>query len=144
MTNQESTPLLQKKGEGSTYYFQKPEKTGSYFRSTTDEDGGQVVESLPQGSTEEDFAPKTLGVSSKVSGRIDVVQFGVPVRFYLPPMNQILLFLSPLVVNDIRIVPLSLSYAPYVSIHRRNRGNQANLLDFLRNCLGAKRRRLVL
>ena len=68
MVGKESTPLLQKNGEGSTYYFEKVEKKGSSFQSTTDGDGGQVVETLPPGASEEDFAPRTLGVSNKVSG----------------------------------------------------------------------------
>ena len=63
----ESTPLLQKnEGEGSTYYFEKIERKGSSFQSTNNVDGGQVVETLPSGANEGDFAPRTLGVSNKV------------------------------------------------------------------------------
>ena len=65
---QERTPLLGSNGgEGNTYYFQKVEKNGSTMRDATDPDGGQMIETLPPGSTEEDFAPKTLGKSNKVS-----------------------------------------------------------------------------
>ena len=70
MAGKESTPLLQKKGESKTYYFQKLEKRGSSFQSTRDEDGGRMVETLPMGSTEKDFAPRTLGASIKVSGEV--------------------------------------------------------------------------
>ena len=68
MAGQENTPLLQKNGEGNTYYFEKLETKGSsFFQSTTDQDGGKMVESIPPGSNENDFAPRTLGASSKVS-----------------------------------------------------------------------------
>jgi hypothetical protein len=68
MAIQENTPLLQKNGEGNTYYFEKLETKGSsFFQSTTDQDGGKMVESIPPGSSENDFAPRTLGASSKVS-----------------------------------------------------------------------------
>mmetsp|Transcript_30223 Transcript_30223/g.64809 ORF Transcript_30223/g.64809 Transcript_30223/m.64809 type:complete len:116 (-) Transcript_30223:1995-2342(-) len=69
MAGRETTPLLQKKGDNKTYYFKKIEKKGSSFQATSDGDGGRVVETLPVGSTEEDFAPRTLGASSKVSHR---------------------------------------------------------------------------
>mmetsp|Transcript_12422 Transcript_12422/g.28719 ORF Transcript_12422/g.28719 Transcript_12422/m.28719 type:complete len:212 (+) Transcript_12422:218-853(+) len=65
MAGRETTPLLQKKGDNKTYYFKKIEKKGSSFQATSDGDGGRVVETLPVGSTEEDFAPRTLGASSK-------------------------------------------------------------------------------
>jgi hypothetical protein len=67
MVGRESTPLLQKNGEGNTYYFEKLETKGSFFQSTADQDGGKMVETLPPGSNENDFAPRALGASSKVS-----------------------------------------------------------------------------
>ena len=67
MVGQESTPLIAKNGEGNAYYFQEIEKKGSGFQSTRDEDGGKTVETLPSGSTVQDFAPRTLGASTKVS-----------------------------------------------------------------------------
>ena len=66
-SQQENTPLLQKNGEGNTYYFKKIERKGSSFQATSDQDGGQMIETLPQGATEQAFAPRTLGASSKVS-----------------------------------------------------------------------------
>ena len=75
-SQQESTPLLQSKGgEGNTYYFQKVEKNGSSLRAATDPDGGQMIETLPPGSTEEDFAPRALGISNKVSMSISIAQW---------------------------------------------------------------------
>lgn len=56
----ESTPLLANK---NAYYFKDNEKrngTGSY-ESVNDGDGGKVIETLPEGSNEKDFAPRTLG-----------------------------------------------------------------------------------
>lgn len=71
MAVQENTPLLQKNGEGNTYYFEKLETKGSsFFQSTTDQDGGKMVESIPPGSNENDFAPRTLGASSKKKIRV--------------------------------------------------------------------------
>jgi len=71
MTSQENTPLLRKKGEGNNnaYYFKELDKKGSFFQSPTNGDGGQMFETLPLGSTEEDFAPRTLGISSKKKNR---------------------------------------------------------------------------
>lgn len=75
-SQQESTPLLQSNGgEGNTYYFQKVEKNGSSLRAATDPDGGQMIETLPPGSTEEDFAPRALGISNKVSVFISLAQW---------------------------------------------------------------------
>lgn len=65
MAGQESIPLLQKNGDGNKYYFQK----------ANDKQGAREVDILPAGSTEEDFAPRTLGTSGKVSsplGRVIV------------------------------------------------------------------------
>ena len=61
---EEKTPLVG--AEGNKFYFKNLEKRGSGYGSTADVDGGQVVETLPRGSTEEDFAPRALS-SSKVS-----------------------------------------------------------------------------
>jgi len=62
--NEEGTPLL---GGNNTYYFKKNEKKNAAgnYESVSDGDGGQVVETLPSGSTEEDFAPRTLGTLVK-------------------------------------------------------------------------------
>lgn len=70
MVGRESTPLLQKNGEGNTYYFEKLETKGSFFQSTADQDGGKMVETLPPGSNENDFAPRALGASSKKKIRV--------------------------------------------------------------------------
>ncbi|VEU33989.1 unnamed protein product [Pseudo-nitzschia multistriata] len=69
MTGKESTPLLQKNGDGNNFYFKKLQKEGSSYDSTTDADGGHVVETLPHGSSEEDFAPRALGESIKKQRR---------------------------------------------------------------------------
>lgn len=68
--NEEGTPLL---GGNNTYYFKKNEKKNAAgnYESVSDGDGGQVVETLPSGSTEEDFAPRTLGTLVKVSGSMN-------------------------------------------------------------------------
>jgi len=62
--SEEGIPLL---SNNNTYYFKKNEKknAGGNYESVNDGDGGQVVEALPSGSTEEDFAPRTLGTSVK-------------------------------------------------------------------------------
>jgi len=59
MAGQESIPLLQKNGDGNKYYFQK----------ANDKQGAREVDILPAGSTEEDFAPRTLGTSGKKKTR---------------------------------------------------------------------------
>jgi len=67
---EEGTPLLA--AGNSTFYFKKNEKknaTGNY-ESVSDGDGGQVVETLPSGSTEEDFAPRTLGTLVKKEKKV--------------------------------------------------------------------------
>lgn len=56
MANQENTPLLSKNGAGGAYYFKNDLKN---------DDGGKLVETPPEGSNEDDFAPRTLGVSTK-------------------------------------------------------------------------------
>mmetsp|Transcript_529 Transcript_529/g.1263 ORF Transcript_529/g.1263 Transcript_529/m.1263 type:complete len:222 (-) Transcript_529:226-891(-) len=60
---EEKTPLVG--AEGNKFYFNNLEKSGSGYGSTADVDGGQVVETLPRGSTEEDFAPRSLSSSKK-------------------------------------------------------------------------------
>ncbi len=73
--SQEKTPLLSggNNNNKNAYYFQTVEKKGSNFRATSDQDGGQMVETLPAGSTEEDFAPRIIGISNKVSDVIVIV-----------------------------------------------------------------------
>mmetsp|Transcript_11797 Transcript_11797/g.27987 ORF Transcript_11797/g.27987 Transcript_11797/m.27987 type:complete len:212 (-) Transcript_11797:308-943(-) len=76
MVGQENTPLLSHKGENNTYYFQEIDKRGSSFRSRRDQDGGKEVETLPPGSTEDDFAPRSLDASTKKNnGTIKSVGF---------------------------------------------------------------------
>lgn len=64
--NKESTPLLP---NNNTYYFKNSERNGGggSYESVSDGDAGQVVETLPPGSNEEDFAPRALGTLAKVS-----------------------------------------------------------------------------
>ncbi|MGK3738419.1 MAG: hypothetical protein ACI8RD_008008 [Bacillariaceae sp.] len=66
----ESAPLL---SNNNTYYFKKHERNGGgSYESVSDGDGGQVVETLPPGSNEEDFAPRALGTLAKVRLSYDV------------------------------------------------------------------------
>lgn len=67
--NKESTPLLP---NNNTYYFKNSERNGGggSYESVSDGDAGQVVETLPPGSNEEDFAPRALGTLAKKEKKI--------------------------------------------------------------------------
>ena len=74
MSRQETAPLLGSNGNGGgsgsgrAYYFNQSEKSDSgKYQSVSDADGGQVVESLPQGASAQDFEPRTIGTGIKVS-----------------------------------------------------------------------------
>ena len=61
----ETTSLLPSNasGNGSSYYFLKSESTeGGVHSSVRDEDGLAVVETLPQGSSEAEFAARPVGI----------------------------------------------------------------------------------
>jgi len=65
--NNENTPLVRRSSNGSngkTFYAVSSSvrsKEAAGYDSVRDNDGGQVVETLPEGAKEDDFAPRTLG-----------------------------------------------------------------------------------
>eukprot|EP00531_Pseudo-nitzschia_arenysensis_P011300 CAMPEP_0116141732 /NCGR_PEP_ID=MMETSP0329-20121206/14534_1 /TAXON_ID=697910 /ORGANISM="Pseudo-nitzschia arenysensis, Strain B593" /LENGTH=214 /DNA_ID=CAMNT_0003636925 /DNA_START=46 /DNA_END=690 /DNA_ORIENTATION=+ len=73
--SQEKTPLLNSGNNKNAYYFQTVEKKGNSFRATSDQDGGKMVETLPAGSTEADFAPRVIGTSNKKKGKSEPAGF---------------------------------------------------------------------
>jgi hypothetical protein len=48
-------------GSGSSYYFLKGEATEGTTNSVRDADGGEVIDILPPGATENDFASRPVG-----------------------------------------------------------------------------------
>jgi hypothetical protein len=75
---QETAPLLGGRNGssgsgGSTFYFQSQVveggETSQYNQSTSDNDGGHVVETLPPGASAKDFEPRALGAVVKVRRR---------------------------------------------------------------------------
>ena len=67
----ETKPLLGGSGSGSNgnsaFYFQNTDKSEqSQYESVTDNDGGQVVENPPPGTTLQDFEPRAIGAVQKV------------------------------------------------------------------------------
>lgn len=56
-------------GAGSSYYFLKNDSSSHEAR---DMDGGEVVEQLPAGATEDDFASRAVGTPRLVSKGINL------------------------------------------------------------------------
>lgn len=48
-------------GSGSSYYFLKGEAAEGTTNSVRDADGGEVIDILPPGATENDFASRPVG-----------------------------------------------------------------------------------
>lgn len=79
----ETTPLVGSNGNGSSgpnggkaFYFQNMDKGESeltQYESVTDNDGGQVVEELPPGTTLRDFEPRAIGAVPKVRIRLQSI-----------------------------------------------------------------------
>ena len=63
MSASEKTSLLPSNasGSGPSYYFLKGEATGGASDLVRDADGGQVIEIVPEGATDEDFASRPVG-----------------------------------------------------------------------------------
>jgi hypothetical protein len=63
MSASEKTSLLPSNasGSGPSYYFLKGEATGGASDLVRDADGGQVIEIVPDGATDEDFASRPVG-----------------------------------------------------------------------------------
>jgi hypothetical protein len=66
----ENDPLLGSSGNGgNTYYFNNStQETASnrYNDAVSDNDGGREVETLPPGSSAQDFEPRLIGAVTKV------------------------------------------------------------------------------
>lgn len=62
-SNNEGTPLLSGSDAGSSYYFlNNPETQGGTTPSVRDTDGGAVQETIPEGSSADEFAPRPVGM----------------------------------------------------------------------------------
>lgn len=60
----ERDPLLTPTSTGKYYFLKDPENhVGGTTEAVRDSDGGQVHETLPEGATEDEFAPRVLGAA---------------------------------------------------------------------------------
>lgn len=59
-------------GSGSSYYFLKGEQAGQ-TDSVRDTDGGEVVETIPDGANEDEFASRPVGVRVSISDYLQLV-----------------------------------------------------------------------
>jgi len=66
----EKSPLLAT-GSPRSYYFLKGEPTEGQSTAVRDADGGEVIEVVPEGATEDDFASRAISPSIKrVSSKV--------------------------------------------------------------------------